>query len=165
MAQNSDHLCLEIHFSSNSGPSQDFRTKKSGPSQDFDTWLIFRAEINEKLNGSNFGISCICLHVSRSPSMTFWAISGYPPYFAMKLLHQVYEKPYSHWSCCSGFSPALIGPLFKAHDWGKWPVYFIDSTFLKHIYGSDYQKYRAKSKLKVMRIMWKFQFVIGSWYI
>ena len=25
-------------------------------------------------------ISCICLHVSTSPSMTFWAISGYPPY-------------------------------------------------------------------------------------
>ena len=25
-------------------------------------------------------ISCICLHVTTSPSITFWAISGYPPY-------------------------------------------------------------------------------------
>ena len=55
--------------------------------------------------------------------------------------------------------------FFKAHDGGKWPVYFIDSIFLKHIYGSDYYKYRAGSELKVMRIMWKFQFFIGSLYV
>ena len=37
MAQNSNHCCLEFNFSSNSEPSQNFRTKKSEPSQNFDT--------------------------------------------------------------------------------------------------------------------------------
>ena len=37
MAQNTNHFCLEFNFSSNSEPSQNFRTKKSEPSQNFDT--------------------------------------------------------------------------------------------------------------------------------
>ena len=71
MAQNSDYLCLEYHFSSNFGPSQNFRTKKSGPSQNFDTWLIFRAKIKEKLNGSNFGPSQNRMHMPSRDNISF----------------------------------------------------------------------------------------------
>ena len=39
--------------------------------------------MNKKLNGSNFELSQYHMHMpscDKSPSMTFWAISGYPPY-------------------------------------------------------------------------------------
>ena len=37
IAQNSNHFCIALNFSSNFEPSQNFRTKKSEPSQNFDT--------------------------------------------------------------------------------------------------------------------------------
>ena len=43
-------------------------------------------------------------------------------------------------------NPSLIGPLNQAPqaDEEKWSVYFIESIFLKHVYGSDQPKYGAE---------------------
>ena len=43
-------------------------------------------------------------------------------------------------------NPALIGPLNQASqaDEDKWTVYFMESIFLQHIYGSDQPKYGAE---------------------
>ena len=68
MTQNSDNICLEFHFSSNFGSSQDF-----------DTWFIFRVKIKEKNNCSNFGPSGFhahaftCEHLIRG---LFWLSQG-----------------------------------------------------------------------------------------
>ena len=84
--------------------SQDLGAKKSEPSQEKSTWSIFQAQIelsqdlraekvshlrekscdHEKLDIwilSYLKITCIFKHVILAPSMTFWAISGYPPYW------------------------------------------------------------------------------------
>ena len=51
-----------------------FQAWKSEPSRNFATWSRFWAN----LKVSHLKISCICVHVTTSPSMTFWAISRYP---------------------------------------------------------------------------------------
>ena len=68
MTQNSDNICLEFHFSSN------FR-----PSQDFDMLVIFRVEIKEKLNCSNFWPSQEFMHMPSLVSICFndfWTMPG-----------------------------------------------------------------------------------------
>ena len=68
MARNSDNICLEFHFSSN------FR-----PSQDFDMLVIFRVEIKEKLNCSNFWPSQEFMHMPSLVSICFndfWTMPG-----------------------------------------------------------------------------------------
>ena len=84
MAQNSDNLCLEFHFSSNYGPSR------------FDTWFIFRVEIKEKLNCSNFGLSQDFMHMPSCVSICFEDFFGLlrePPVWYF-IYHTLLQYPF-----------------------------------------------------------------------
>ena len=95
MAQNSNHFYFEFNFSSNFGPSQGF-----------DTWFIFRAEIQEKLNGSNFWPSQSQMHMPTCDMTSFnvflshlrWLFSRTLPYwFAWKFqveIQLIYGHPH-----------------------------------------------------------------------
>ena len=102
MAQNSKRNGIRGRDSPNFGPSQNFRTKKSGPSQNFDTWLIFRAKIKEKLNGSNFGPSQNRMHMPSRDNISFDDFLGHlgePPVLFWKLLKwsDHYPKIWENW--------------------------------------------------------------------
>ena len=87
MAQNSKRNGIRGRDSPNFWPSQNFRTKKSGPSQNFDTWLIFRAKIKEKLNGSNFGPSQNRMHMPSRDNISFDDFLGHlgdPPVASLR---------------------------------------------------------------------------------
>ena len=62
---------------SNFERSQDFRAKKSELTRDFDTWSIIRAEIKEKLNGSNFERSQDPMHIPTCDLGSFNGILSY----------------------------------------------------------------------------------------
>ena len=68
-AQSQKHMSLR-------GKIPRWLTFSGRPSRNFVTGSRFWAN----LQVSHVKISCICLHVTTSPSMTFWAISRYPPY-------------------------------------------------------------------------------------
>ena len=95
MAQNSKRNGIRGRGSPNFGPSQNFRTKKSGPSQNFDTWLIFRAKIKEKLNGSNFGPSQNRMHMPSRDNISFDDFLGHlgdPPVLTSLFSYGAIEK-------------------------------------------------------------------------
>ena len=111
MAQNSDYVCLEFHFSSNSGPSRSFRTKKSGPSQNFDTWFVFRAEIKKKVNGSNLRPSQIYMHMYSRANISFNYFLGHlrdPPYLYRRFWFTICNPGIKRWILNSS-----IRKLFK----------------------------------------------------
>ena len=63
MAQNSNHFCLELNFSSNFEPSQFFRAKKVSHFGQKTRDQYFEQEIREKMNGSNFEPSQNQMHM------------------------------------------------------------------------------------------------------
>ena len=71
--KNRSNLYLEFSFFSNFELSQSFRSEKSELSRSFDTWSRFWANLKLSL----LEISCIVLHVTTPPSMTFWVVSKY----------------------------------------------------------------------------------------
>ena len=87
-AQNSNHFCLEFNFSSNSEPSQNSRTKKVSHLRILTRDQYFEQKLKRNWivrTLSHLKITCICHHVTWHPSMSFWAISRYPPYVLTRL--------------------------------------------------------------------------------
>ena len=96
MTQNLDNLCLEFHFSSN------FR-----PSQGFDKWFIFRVEIKEKLNCSNFGPSGFHAHAFTCEHL-IWALFWPSQGPSCLIFHLSHIAAIPSWNQIHGYSVAIV---------------------------------------------------------